>query len=129
MLKESPQLGCVSQDSCNLFYVNLETWEQNTPSKSLKAPGAKLKFGKEWVHREELSLMCASHERSPCHKIQNQNKKSDRKKSDDPLADPPEWLEELKENLVDPELPASAHSSQQSDLEHPTKVATKSRKH
>ena len=27
------------------------------------------------------------------------------------------------------ELPASAHSSQESDLEHPTKVATQSRKH
>ena len=49
--------------------------------------------------------------------------------SDDRLADLPEWLEEFKENLVDTELLASAHSSQESDPEHPTKVATKSWKH
>ena len=62
--------------------------------------------------------------------IQNQNKKrSDREDSKDPLADLPEWLEEFKENLVDTELHASAHSSQESDVEHPTKVATTSRKH
>ena len=40
-----------------------------------------------------------------------------------------EWLEEFKENLVDTELHASARSSQESYSEHPTKVATKSRKH
>ena len=48
--------------------------------------------------------------------------------SDDPVADLLERLEEFKENLVDTELSASAHSSHDSDLEHPTKVATKSRK-
>ena len=42
---------------------------------------------------------------------QNQNKtRDDKKNSDDPLADSPEWLEDFKENLVDTELPASAHS-------------------
>ena len=51
------------------------------------------------------------------------------KNSDDRLADLPEWLEEFKENLVDTELLASAHSSQESDPEHPTKVATKSWMH
>ena len=66
--------------------------------------------------------------RSP--KTQNQNeKRDDGKKSDDCLADLPEWLEEFTDNLGDTELPASAHSSQESDLEHPMKVATKSRKH
>ena len=39
----------------NLFYVNMENWDQNTPSNSPKAPGTKLKFGKERVHREVLS--------------------------------------------------------------------------
>ena len=64
-------------------------------------------------------------------KTQNKNRKrDDRKKLDDPLADLPEWLEEFKENLVDTDLPASAHhSSRESDPEPPTKVATKSRKH
>ena len=45
------------------------------------------------------------------------------------MADLPEWLEEFKENLMDTELPASAHSSQESDSEHSLKVATNSRKH
>ena len=35
------------------------------------------------------------------------------------LTDLPEWLKEFKENLVDRELPASAHISQESDLKHP----------
>ena len=39
----------------NLFYVNLENWDLNTPSNSPKAPGTKSKFGKERVHREVLS--------------------------------------------------------------------------
>ena len=66
----------------------------------------------------------------PTPKTQNRCKKRDnRRNSDDPLADLPEWLEEFKENLVDTELPASAHSTQESDLEHPTKVTTKLRKH
>ena len=66
----------------------------------------------------------------PTPKTQKRGKKRDnRRNSDDPLADLPEWLEEFKENLVDTELPASAHSTQESDLEHPTKVATKLRKH
>ena len=39
----------------DLFYVNQENWDQNTPSNSPKAPGTKSKFGKERVHREVLS--------------------------------------------------------------------------
>ena len=38
-----------------LLYVNLECWDQNTPSNSPRAPGTKFKFGKARVHREELS--------------------------------------------------------------------------
>ena len=61
---------------------------------------------------------------------QNKNKRRDgNRDSDDPLADLPDWLEEFKENLVDIELPASAHSSHGSDPEYPTKVVSKSRKH
>ena len=56
-------------------------------------------------------------------------KRDDRRNSDDPLADPPEWLEQFKENLVDTELPASARSSQESGPEHLAKVVSKSRKH
>ena len=62
-------------------------------------------------------------------KILNQNKKrDDRKKSDDRVADLPEWLQECKENLKETELHASAHSSPESDPEYPTTLATKSRK-
>ena len=39
----------------NLFHVNLENWDRNTPSISPEAPGTKLKFGKERVHCEVLS--------------------------------------------------------------------------
>ena len=38
------------------------------------------------------------------------------------MADLPEWLQEFKENLIDTEFPASAHSSPDSDSERPTKV-------
>ena len=63
-------------------------------------------------------------------KTRNKKKKRDDKtNSDDPLADLLEWLEEFKDNLVDAELPASAHSSQESDQKHPTKVETKSKRH
>ena len=57
LLKGSIQLGCVSQDSYprNLFYVNLENGDQNTPSNSPRAPGTKFKSGKERVLREVLS--------------------------------------------------------------------------
>ena len=66
--------------------------------------------------------------RSP--ETQNENeKRADRNNSDDPLADLPEWLEEFTDNLEDTELPASAHIAQDSDLEHLTKLTTKSRKH
>ena len=61
--------------------------------------------------------------------IQKQVKKRDyRKKSKDPLADLPFWLHDFKENLKERELHAPAHSSPESEKEHPTKVATKSRK-
>ena len=53
--------------------------------------------------------------------IQNQNRKRDDKKnSKDPLADLPYWLQDFKENHQETELHASAHSSPESDLEHPT---------
>ena len=39
----------------SLFYVNKGHWDRNTPSNSPRALGTKLKFGKERVHREELS--------------------------------------------------------------------------
>ena len=39
----------------NVFYVNTENLDQNTPSNSPRAPDTKSKFGKERVHREELS--------------------------------------------------------------------------
>ena len=39
----------------NLFYVNLEYWDRNTPSNSPQPPGTESKFGKERVHREVLS--------------------------------------------------------------------------
>ena len=57
ILKQSIALGCVSQGSYpkNLFYVNKENWDQHTPSKSPKALGTQLKFGKEEVHREVLT--------------------------------------------------------------------------
>ena len=63
-------------------------------------------------------------------KTQNKNeKRDDSRDSDDPLADLPERLEEFKENQVDTELPASAHSCPESDLEHPATVVSESRKH
>ena len=47
MLKESTQLGCVSQDSYlgKSIQREEENWDQNTPSNSPRAPGTKEKFG------------------------------------------------------------------------------------
>ena len=56
LLKESTQLGCVSQDSYPRNSIPLEkkgNWDQNTPSNFPTAPGTKQKFGKERVHRKE----------------------------------------------------------------------------
>ena len=39
----------------NLFHVNKENWDQSAPSNSPRAPGTKLKFGKQRVHREGSS--------------------------------------------------------------------------
>ena len=59
-------------------------------------------------------------------KIQKQNKKRDcNRDSDDRLRDLVEWLEEFTENLEDIEVPATAHISQDSDLERPTKVVSR----
>ena len=48
--------------------------------------------------------------------------------SDGLMADRLVWLD-FKVNLKEKELHASAHSSRESHPEHPSKVATKSRKH
>ena len=76
ILKESIQLGCASQDSYPKKSIQREPGilgTKHTPSNSPRAPGTKLKFGKERVHREELSkrvrlmsvvLACHNSERS-----------------------------------------------------------------
>ena len=53
----------------------------------------------------------------------------DKKNADDPLADLPFWLEDSTDNLEATELPAPAHSSRESDLEHAVEVVTESRRH
>ena len=55
--------------------------------------------------------------------------RSDKMDANDPLADLPFWLEDFTDNLEPTEVHAPAHISQDSDSEHPSKVATKSRKH
>ena len=62
-------------------------------------------------------------------KLGQESLRSDKKDGNDPLADMPFWFADFKENLKDTELHASAHSSPESDPEHPTKVAPKARKH
>ena len=49
----------------NLFYVNLENWEQNTPSHSPKALGTKLKILERTGPSRGIIHKCAPHERSP----------------------------------------------------------------
>ena len=44
------------------------------------------------------------------------------------MRDLPEWLEDFTDNLMDTELLAPAHSSRESDVEHPVEVVSKSRK-
>ena len=60
-LKGSAQLGCVSQASCprNLFYVNLECWEQSTPSICHQ-----IKIRERKGPSRGIIQKCAPHERS-----------------------------------------------------------------
>ena len=79
----------------------------------------------EWSDELAPREWCGSHP-----KTQNKNKKRDgNRDSDERLRDLPEWLEEFKDNLEDTELHAPARISQDSDLERPTKVESKSKKH
>ena len=55
--------------------------------------------------------------------------RSDKMDANDPLADLPLWVEDFTDNLEPTEVHAPAHISQDSDSQHPSKVATKSRKH
>ena len=57
LLKESEQLGCVSQDTeppKKSILRKSGNWDRIAPSHSPWAHGTKSKFGKESVHREEL---------------------------------------------------------------------------
>ena len=67
----------------------------------------------------------ADHRQKPKTKI----KRDDSRDADDRLRDLPEWLEEFTDNLEDTEVHATAHISQDSDSERPTRVVLKSRKH
>ena len=58
----------------SVVYMKKENLDQITPSNSPKAPGIKSKFGKERVHREELSPNVNLYERSPFLARQNSGK-------------------------------------------------------
>ena len=63
-------------------------------------------------------------------KSETKTKKRDvSRDTDDYLRYLPKWLEECTDNLEDTEVYASAHISQDSHSERPTKVLSKSRKH
>ena len=59
----------------------------------------------------------------------NNKKRDGSRDADDRLRDLLEWLEDFTDNTGDAELPASAHISQDSDSERPTKVVLKPRTH
>ena len=62
-------------------------------------------------------------------RLVQESPRSDKKDANDPLADLPFWFEDFTDNLDPTEVHAPAHISQDSDSEHPAKVATNSRKH
>ena len=62
-------------------------------------------------------------------KLGQESLRSDKKDENDPLADLPFWLQDFKDDLIPTEVQAPAHISQDSDSEHSTKVAAKSRNH
>ena len=62
-------------------------------------------------------------------KLGQESLRSDMKDENDPLADLPFWLQDFTDDLIPTEVQAPTHISQDSDSEHSTTVATKSRKH
>ena len=79
------------------------------------------------------SSSCSVSERSDelaTRKLGQKSLSDDEKDAKDPLADVPFWSENFTDNLKVAELLAPAHSSRDSDFEHPPpKVLSKSRKH
>ena len=60
-------------------------------------------------------------------RLGQESQRSDKKDANDPLEDLPFWLEDFTDNLEPTEVHAHPHTSQDSDSEHPAKVATKSK--
>ena len=68
-LKESIQLGCVSQDTVppkKLFHGKVEKWDQIAPSQSPKGTLHHTKMGEKRVHRKRVIQKCEPQERNPC---------------------------------------------------------------
>ena len=106
----------------SVFYIAItglfEMREAEQAPKELVQPASNSSSSSVLERSDEL----ATRTLVPSPENQNQKKqRDDKKNSKDPLSDLPHWSEDFKENLKDTDLHASAHSSPESDPEHPTK--------
>ena len=97
------------------------------PQESLR-PEADQAFGNRAASSSSSGSVFERSDEQATRRLGQESLRSDKKDADDPLADL-YWLEDFKDNLVDAELPAPAHDSRESDLEHPAEAVTNSEKH
>ena len=91
-------------------------------------PEAPLVSG-HWAASSSSSGSVARSDELATKRLGRESQRSDKKDTNDPLAYLPFWFKDGTDNLEPTEVHAPAHIFQESDSEHPAKVATKSRKH
>ena len=100
-----------------------------TPSPESLGPQASLASGNRAAASSSSDSVLGRSDETSSGKLGQESWENGKKDKNDPLADVPFWLEDFTDNLIPTEVPAPANISQDSDSEHSTNVATKSRKH
>ena len=99
------------------------------PSQESLGPEAPLAYGNRAAASSSSDSVLEQSDELATRKLGQESLRSDKKDENDPLADMPFWSKDFTDNLIPAEVRAPAHISQDSDSEHSTRVATKSRKH
>ena len=100
-----------------------------TPSPESMGPEASQASGNRAAGSSSSDSVLERSDELATGKLGQESLRSDKKDENDPLADLPFWLQDFTDDLIPTEVQAPAHISQDSDSEHSTKVATKSRNH
>ena len=100
-----------------------------TPSPESLGPQAPLASGNTAAANSSSDSVLGRSDETSSGKLGQESWENDKKDKNDPLAEMPFWLQEFTDYMIPTEVPAPAHISQDSDSQHSTNVATKSRKH